>query len=136
MRRAGGSYKKHRVAKAYPKYAAQVAVYQAYMQLTENPAIFTALNADTEIHVALVPFDQELAQASIDRAAQIINRLRCWRNLPRGADSAESFSLPVLPIQGCAGRDTDYSRCPATRRARRAGMGIRGTRQAKGIQRP
>jgi len=34
------------LTKAFPEYAAQVALYQAYLDVT-NPALFTALNADT-----------------------------------------------------------------------------------------
>ena len=34
------------LSKAFPEYAAQVALYQAYLDVT-NPALFTALNADT-----------------------------------------------------------------------------------------
>ena len=33
--------------KAYPQYAAQVWLYQAYLDVTEHPAIFTATNANT-----------------------------------------------------------------------------------------
>ena len=45
-----------------PVYAAQIALYQAYLDLP-NPALFTALNRDTlELHCELVPFDPSLAQ--------------------------------------------------------------------------
>ena len=49
--------------KTFPQYAAQVALYQAYLDVT-NPALFTALNADTceRLHF-LVPFNAERAQA-------------------------------------------------------------------------
>ena len=47
-----------------PIYAAQVAIYQTYLELHEHPAIFTALNADTmEIYTELVPFDAALPSA-------------------------------------------------------------------------
>ena len=56
-----------------PVYAAQVAIYQAYLELHEHPAIFTALNADTmEIYTELVPFDAALAQRMSDRAVKVI----------------------------------------------------------------
>ena len=32
--------------KNYPQYAAQVAIYQAYLDVTEHPALFTVINAD------------------------------------------------------------------------------------------
>lgn len=92
---------KHGVAKAYPKYAAQVAVYQAYMQLAENPAIFTALNADTmEIHVEMVKFDQALAQANIDKAAKVLAACDFGEQLPRIAAEPESFSCRFCPFKG------------------------------------
>ena len=51
------------VAQANKVYAAQIAVYQAYMDLTENPALFTVVNKNTsEIHYELVPVDKSLAQ--------------------------------------------------------------------------
>ena len=51
-----------------PLYAAQIALYQAYMEarspgISANPALFTAINKDTaELHHELVPFDGGLAQ--------------------------------------------------------------------------
>ena len=43
--------------KTFPQYAAQVAIYQAYLNVT-NPALFTATNADTcEWLHFLVPFN-------------------------------------------------------------------------------
>jgi len=92
---------KHGVAKAYPKYAAQVAVYQAYMQLAENPAVFTALNADTmDIHVELVKFNQQLAQESIDKAARILEACDHGETLPRITDDPESFSCRFCAFKG------------------------------------
>ena len=50
-----------------PVYAAQIALYQAYMEATvpgisSAPALFTAINKDTaELHHELVPFDADLA---------------------------------------------------------------------------
>ena len=53
---------KRGVALSKPVYAAQIALYQAYLELP-NPALFTALNRDTmELHCELVPFDASLAQ--------------------------------------------------------------------------
>jgi hypothetical protein len=66
--------------KAHPQYATQVALYQAYLDVT-NPALFTALNADTceRLHF-LVPFNAERAQAWSDRTVTVIegHRERCW----------------------------------------------------------
>jgi hypothetical protein len=95
------SLAKHGVAKAYPKYAAQVAVYQAYLQLAENPAIFTALNADTmELHVEFVPFDQALAQSNIDKAAMVLAACDHGETLPRVAEDTDSFSCKFCPYRG------------------------------------
>ena len=69
---------KRGVAVSKPVYAAQMAVYQAYMEITiegisRNPALFTAINKDTqELWFELVPFDAALAQRSSDRAVKII----------------------------------------------------------------
>src|SRR5689334_13933344 len=55
-----------------PIYAAQIALYQAYMELP-NPALFTALNRDTfELHCELVAFDATLAQNASDRSVTIV----------------------------------------------------------------
>jgi hypothetical protein len=54
-------------------YFAQVQLYMAYMNLDENPCLFTALNKDTsELYHELIPFDAEAAQRYSDRAVQII----------------------------------------------------------------
>ncbi|WLQ14307.1 hypothetical protein O5O45_31815 [Hahella aquimaris] len=75
---------KHRLAKSKPVYAAQVAVYQAYLGLHEAPALFTALNADTmDIYAELVPYNGELAQRMSDRAVKIILATDAGELLPR-----------------------------------------------------
>ena len=67
------AFKKHGVAKSHPVYAAQVALYQAYMDLSENPAILTAINKNTsELHHEVIPFNGKLAQDTSDRAVRII----------------------------------------------------------------
>lgn len=92
---------KHGLAKAYPNYAVQVAIYQAYMQLAENPAIFTALNADTmEIHVAMVPFDAALAQENIDKAARILTACDHGETLARITEDPDSFACKFCPYKG------------------------------------
>ena len=62
--------------KTFPKYAAQTALYQAYLNLT-NPALFTAVNSDScePLHL-LVPFNAERAQLWSDRAVTIIEATR------------------------------------------------------------
>ncbi len=75
---------KHKLARAYPIYAAQIAVYQSYLGLHEHPALFTAINADTmEIYAELIPFDGVLAQRMSDRAARVIQATEAGELLPR-----------------------------------------------------
>lgn len=63
---------KRGVSLARPVYAAQIALYQAYMDLP-HPVLFTALNRDTmELHSELVPFDARLAQEMSDRAVTVV----------------------------------------------------------------
>ncbi|MBK8174783.1 MAG: hypothetical protein IPK66_05785 [Rhodospirillales bacterium] len=72
-----------------PVYAAQLAVYQAYMEgsvagISANPALFTAINKDTaELHHELVPFDGGLAQRMSDRAVRILRATEAGELLPR-----------------------------------------------------
>jgi hypothetical protein len=69
--------------KAHPAYAAQIWIYQAYFGVT-NPALFTAVNADTceRLHL-LLPFNAEQAQAWSDRAVVVIEATRTGELLPR-----------------------------------------------------
>ena len=95
------SIAKHGLAKAYPTYAAQVAVYQAYLQLAENPAIFTVLNADTmEIHVEFVAFDAGFAQSNIDKAARVLAACDNNETLPRASDDQDGFICRFCPYKG------------------------------------
>jgi len=86
---------KRGVSVAKPVYAAQMAIYQAYMESTvegisRNPALFTAINKDTqELWFELVPFDAVLAQRSSDRAVKIITASEHGELLSR------SFSDPA-----------------------------------------
>jgi hypothetical protein len=75
----------------YAPYAAQVALYQAYLNLT-NPALFTVTNADTceRLHLQ-VPFDAVLAQAMSDRAVMIIEATGVGELLERISDDPEDW---------------------------------------------
>jgi hypothetical protein len=85
------------VAVAKPIYAAQIALYQAYMDaaipgLAANPALFTAINKDTaELHHELVPFNAELAQRMSDRAVRILRATDAGELLPRLARDRDHF---------------------------------------------
>lgn len=75
---------KRRLAVAKPVYAAQVALYQAYLELHTHPALFTAVNADSmEIYAEFVPFDAALAQRMSDRAVKVITATEAGDLLPR-----------------------------------------------------
>ena len=80
------------MAKTNPIYAAQIALYQAYMELTEHPCLFTVVNKNTsEIYYELVPFDKFLAQEISDKAVNILQATKAGEMLPRIAQSKEMF---------------------------------------------
>jgi hypothetical protein len=83
--------------KTFPQYAAQVSLYQAYLDIT-NPALFTALNADTceRLHF-LVPFNAERAQFWSDRAVNIIEATRAGELLPRAYDDSADWRCRICP---------------------------------------
>ena len=74
--------------KNYPQYAAQVAIYQAYLNVTEHPALFTIVNADNceRLHF-LVPFNAEHAQQWSDRAVTVIEATKAGELLERVTDN-------------------------------------------------
>jgi hypothetical protein len=80
-----------------PVYAAQIAIYQAYMEssvpgISAAPALFTAINKDTaELHHELVTFDAALAQRMSDRAVRILQATDAGDLLPRIAASRDFF---------------------------------------------
>ena len=83
------------VAVSKPVYAAQVAIYQAYMEssipgISDHPALFAAINKDTqELWFELVPFDGGLAQRMSDRAVRVIQATEAGELLARiAADSS------------------------------------------------
>jgi hypothetical protein len=97
---------KNSLAVAKPIYAAQVALYQAYLELTEHPAIFTAINADTmEIYTELVPFDAALAQRMSDRAVKVITATDAGELLPRAVNDQTHFECRM-----CAWQDRCWSK--------------------------
>jgi hypothetical protein len=83
--------------KRHANYLAQVALYQAYLNIT-NPALFTVTNADTcEWLHFLVRFDAERAQMWSDRAANIIAATRASELLPRGFSDPDKFPCKQCP---------------------------------------
>jgi hypothetical protein len=105
------------VVLAKPLYAAQIALYQAYLDLP-NPALFTALNRDTfELHCELVPFDAALAQHASDRAVLIVRASEAQELLPRAAADKSSAVCRGGRMGGewhapCAWQDRCWRRVP------------------------
>lgn len=90
---------KHGVAIAYPNYAAQIAIYQAYLDLQE-PALFTATSADTmERYHELVAFDAELAQRTSDKAVRILTATAAQELLPRVSDQPDWWECKFCAYQ-------------------------------------
>ncbi len=91
------------VATARPIYAAQIAIYQAYMDaavpgVADNPALFTAINKDTaELHHELVPFDADLAQRMSDRAVRVLRACDAGDLLPRIATVPDFHECRFCP---------------------------------------
>ena len=84
---------KNGVKQAKPVYYAQVQIYQAYMELHENPALFTAMNADTrELWCEMVPFDSAVAQALSDKAVAIAKATEAGELMPRVAANPSWFA--------------------------------------------
>lgn len=90
---------------AKPVYAAQMAIYQAYMEahfvgLSENPALFSAIDKDTaQIHIEWVTFDGELAQRVSDKALNIIEASDINERLPRVAKDASFYQCRLCAWQ-------------------------------------
>ena len=93
------------LAIAKPIYAAQVAIYQAYMEsqiegICKNPALFTAINKDTaEIYFELIEFDKTLAQKTSDKAVMILRATEAHELLPRIASDSTHFECKFCPWQ-------------------------------------
>jgi hypothetical protein len=79
------------LAKVFPRYAAQVALYQNFLHVT-NPALITAANSDTceRLHFT-VEFDARRAQEASDRAVQVIEATRAGELLPRLDPDLQDF---------------------------------------------
>ena len=93
------------VAVTKPIYAAQMAIYQAYMEpsipgIASQPALFTAINKDTqELWLELVPFDAALAQRMSDRAVKVITATQAGELLPRSFNDPTHFECRMCAWQ-------------------------------------
>ncbi len=96
---------KRGVAVSKPVYAAQMAIYQAYMEtaipgISQNPALFTAINKDTaELYFELVPFDASLAKKMSDKAVRILSACDAGELLPRMTRDPSHFECKFCSWQ-------------------------------------
>jgi hypothetical protein len=97
--------KNNRLRKAYPVYYAQVQIYMAalgetWAGLDSNPALFTALNADTmTIYAESVEFDGEYAQQTYTRGEQVIRACQDNYYLPRISNAPSMFVCKMCSWQ-------------------------------------
>ncbi|GHU13318.1 hypothetical protein FACS189449_08530 [Alphaproteobacteria bacterium] len=79
-----------------PTYYVQVQLYMAYLNLDENPCLFTALNKDTsEVYHEFIQFDAETAQKYSDRAVQIIKATESNELLSRLSNDSSHFKCKM-----------------------------------------
>ena len=99
---------KNGVANTNPVYAAQVALYQAYMDLTENPCMFTVMNKNnSEIYIELIDFNQNLAQTTSDKAVNILEATKANEILPRIAQNDDFYLCKMCDFyQTCWNKNT------------------------------
>lgn len=91
---------KYGLKSAYPVYYDQCQLYMAYLGLDENPALFSAVNADTchMLHL-LVPFNPEAAQAASDRAVLVIKATQAGELLERIAKKPDDWRCKICSHQ-------------------------------------
>jgi len=100
------------VAVAKPIYAAQISIYQAYMEgtvegISVNPALLIAINKDTQdIYAELVPFDAALAQRMSDRGVKVIAATEAGELLPRAHLDPTHFDCKFCSWQDRCWRTT------------------------------
>lgn len=88
---------KHGVRHEHFAYFAQTQIYMR--QFTLANCLFTALNTDTsELLFELIPFDAELAQVLVDKAADVIESQRP-EDLPRIAKEETDFRCKFCPFR-------------------------------------
>lgn len=91
---------KHGIKQAYPTYYAQVQIYQKYFNLTENPAIFSAVNMNTmEIEWQSVEHDSIFTDRLTNKARRIILYCDSGELLPRQFHSKDFFKCKWCSYQ-------------------------------------
>lgn len=74
-----------------PLYFVQMQLYQAYLDLADNPGLFTAENGnDGAIYAERVPFDQAAAQAASDKGVRVVQSTDP-EELPRVASKSTDY---------------------------------------------
>ncbi len=88
-----------------PVYAAQIALYQAYMEahipgIATHPALFTAINKDTaELYFEWVPFNGALAQRASDRGVKVLQACDAQELLPRVSNDPSYYECKFCAWQ-------------------------------------
>jgi len=83
---------KEKLKKANLTYYAQCQIYMAYMELTDNPALFTVINKDTsELYFEDIEFDPSVAQDMSDKGVRIIEACLAGEMLPRIAQDPSLY---------------------------------------------
>lgn len=83
-----------------PVYFAQMQLYMAYLDLSENPGLFTAENANTgEIYAERVAFDAAAAQHASDKGVQVVTSSDP-ADLPRIAKTSTDFRCKMCDFPG------------------------------------
>lgn len=94
-----GAIVKKGVAAERPVYTGQVAIYQAYMGLEDNAALFSIGNRDTgEIAFERLPFDARRAQEVSDRGVSILTACEAGEWLPRAYASSSFYECKWCPF--------------------------------------
>ena len=88
-----------------PIYAAQIALYQAYMEehipgIAHHPALFMAINKDSaELYFEWVPFNGALAQRASDRGLRVLQACDAHESLPRISRDPSHYECRLCPWQ-------------------------------------
>lgn len=96
---------KRGLAVSKPVYAAQIALYQAYLEpqipkISRNDALFTAINKDTaELYFERIPFDGGLAQRTSDRGVKVLKACEAHELLPRLTRDPTHYQCTFCPWQ-------------------------------------
>lgn len=74
-----------------PVYFAQMQLYMSYLDLADNPSLFTAINRDNgKIYAERVAFDRAAAQSASDKGVRVVTAIDP-EELPRVAQSKTDY---------------------------------------------